>query len=111
MPTQLTILLVLMAISVLSGFLQGSYIGVLLNIALIAGVLAGNHGVRKFLLFFAWISLLISGVIFAMLVGGGETTGTAIGAYSVAVSAFTVWTLSHSDVRDWMFKTAFKDGL
>ncbi len=100
-----------MAIGTLTNFMDGHYLSVVLNIALIGGVLAGNHGVRKFLLFLAWIGLIISGVALAMIMSAEFQQGMVLGVYSVAVSGFTVWTLSHKDVREWMFKTAFKDGL
>lgn len=113
MPVQLVIVLALMAINIGLSLIEGGYISVALNLALMAGVLAGNHGVRKFLLFFAWVNLVVSGILCALIVLAAATEEGELvyAAISTGIAAFTVWALSHPDVREWMFKTAFKDGL
>lgn len=112
MPGQLLLLLILMGIDVVLDLVHGSILGVVIGIALILGIVVGNNGVRKLVIVFAWIGLIFSGLAMVALLGANAGGGFLIlGAISIGIGVFTIWTLSHSDVRDWMFKTAFKDGL
>ena len=111
MPGKLKVVVALLGLGVLLNFLSMSLISVAFGIALLVGILVGNDGVRKLIMILAWISLVFSGVSMVLLVSLGYPLGVALGAFGLAQNIFLIWALKQNDVRDWMFKTAFKAGL
>lgn len=115
MPGKLLAVVILMSISILLNVISMSLVSAIFGGALLAGLFVGNDGVRRFVVGLMWVNLMIKiGLfIFALGLSGGHLDGTvvALSGLSMAISGFVVWALVQNDVRDWMFKTAFKDGL
>jgi hypothetical protein len=111
MPGKLAVVIGLMAISVLLNILTTSLISGGIGIALIAGILVGNNGVRLFVKALVWLQLLFQSIGLVAVLALNETPLLLASLFSVGISVFVIWTLMQDDVRTWMFKTAFKDGL
>jgi len=115
MPGKLQVVFVLMIIAVVLSVLTSSFISAGIGMALLLGLFVGNDGVRKFVIGLVWLDLMIKAglVVFVVIVSSGKVDMffILITLVSVSISGFVIWVLGQHDVRDWMFRTAFKEGL
>lgn len=112
MPGKLMAVVILLGIGVVLNLLTMSLISMAIGITLIVGILVGNDGIRKLVMILAYISLLFSGIAMVLVVlVAAHPLVLVMGLFGVAQNVFLIWALKQNDVRDWMFKTAFKDGL
>ncbi len=115
MPGKLLAVVTLMIISIVLSALSFSFLSAAFSAALLVGLFIGNDGVRRFVVALTWLNLMlkIGALILVLGLSGGKVDGETIvlSALSMGISGFVVWALVQNDVRDWMFKTAFKDGL
>ena len=111
MPGKLQAVVALIGLGILLNLVSYSLLSVAFGVALLVGILAGNDGIRRFVIALAWINVILGGFGLAMVLSAGEPMLLAFAAFGLAQSVFVVWALMQNDVRDWMFKTAFKDGL
>ncbi len=110
MPGKLVTVVVLMIISIVLNLLTLSFFSAALGTALVVGLFVGNDGVRRFVVGLMWVNLAVSIGFFVLALSlNGATVLSSV--LSVGIAGFVVWALVQDDVRDWMFKTAFKDGL
>ena len=111
MPGKLIAVVVLLGLGIALNLITMSLLSVALGVALLVGILVGNDGVRRFVMILAWISLVMGGFALVLFVTAGSSLGVIFAAFGVAQNVFLIWALKQDDVRNWMFKTAFKDGL
>lgn len=115
MPGKLIAVIILMIISILLSVLTFSLISAGVGVALLVGIFLGSDGARKFVIGLVWVDLMIKIGLFAFAVimssGQVDMLFYLIAGVSIGISGFIIWALAQNDVRDWMFKTAFKDGM
>jgi hypothetical protein len=111
MPTKLQVVVALLGLGILLNFLTLSLLTAGIGVALLIGILVGNDGIRRFVTALAWINLVIGGFALAMILSAGSSQAVGVAIFGVVQNVFVIWTLGQEDVRNWMFKTAFKDGL
>ena len=115
MPGKLLAVVIFMVISIVLSVLSFSFLSAAFSVALLIGLFIGNDGVRRFVIALTWLDLMlkIGLLILVLSMAGGQLDGVTImlSSLSMSISGFVVWALVQNDVRDWMFKTAFKDGL
>jgi hypothetical protein len=108
MPPSLTVLFILQGLSVLASLLVGALFSAALSAALLVGLIVGNDGVRKFVIALSALSLLWSAVLLLGVAGmHAGSTLLAVMLIGIAIQVFTIWTLTRSNVRDWMFRKNF----
>lgn len=111
MPGKLVVVVALLGLSVLLNLLALSFLNVVIGCALLFGILVGNDGIRRLVMALAWISLVLAGFGLVAAAAAGATVVAAVGVFGVTQNIWLIWALRQDDVRNWMFKTAFKDGL
>jgi hypothetical protein len=111
MPGKLTVVVVLLGLGILLNLISMSLLSVAFGVALLVGILAGNDGIRRFVIALAWINLALGAFGLVMVLSAGDSLVLMLAVFGVAQTLFVLWALMQEDVREWMFKTAFKDGL
>ena len=112
MPNSVRLLLALLSLSAILAGINGEWLGLALDIALIVGVLRGSEFVRKVMLGVAWLNIVVvvgmavslgaigqlHAVDWVLLIGGA--------ALQVVTGLFVVWCLRRWDVQQWMYNRA-----
>jgi hypothetical protein len=108
MPGKLVVVVVLMVIGVVVNLLTGALLSAAIGGGLVLGVLAGNDGVRKFLIGLAAFQILLAVVLLGSAAGTIDAQVILIAAvFAIGIPALTIWTLSRNEVREWMFRKNF----
>ena len=116
MPGKLVVVLVLYAIAILLSAITGTWLAAAIQIGCFIGLMKGNDMVRKIVIFFnalglAWV--VVQGVQLISLlntisaldgsaVAAAGMLGFGVLAFSFVASAFTIFALTRSDVKQWM---------
>lgn len=121
MPKKLIVLVALMGIQILlrtitmatvtSSVPVADFIGLLINVALLVGVLKGNEGVRALIIIFSVIGLILGSFALLRAQSLGLHASNLLLFVAVVFSmlgpAFTIWCLTRADVKNWMSRRTF----
>ena len=112
MPKKLSVVVILFLVSIGFSFQQQAYVSAVVSGLLLAGVIKGNDGIRKFIIGLAFVQIAwalfgITQILVYASFAAVEPVFWAYTAVAIGVPAFLLWAMSQEDVREWMFRRAF----
>ena len=109
MPTSLAIILCLLGLGAILNLIRLDVVSAAFGVAMIGGLLVGNDGVRKFMIFLGGIQILWNIIL---ITRDAHTVSTGVVVLwlviGTALPTLLIWTLSRANVREWMFRKNFK---
>lgn len=112
MPVKLIVLMAIMGVNAALNFILGSYVAGVFGVLILLGVAAGNEAVRKLLIGFNVLGILV-GLVFgglALAAGGAVFAPLVLVGlvFGIAAPAYGIWCLTRRDVEHWMYKRSMK---